>query len=160
MVAGDSARGKDFLRVLVVEDDDLTREFIVGTLEEMGCRVEAARDAQEAVSTFLAGEFDLVTLDHRMPGLSGMELHKILSQEFGAGKRTTGFAVKRLCPVVVVTGHAEDPEVARGQFGESIVGVIQKPFIDEALGRVVRDLSEGRRSGRPPAGEGESVRTA
>ncbi len=145
MAAEDSTRRTDSLRVLVVEDDDLAREFIVGTLEEMGCRAEAARDAHEAVSIFLEGEFDLVTLDHRMPGLSGMELHKILSQEFGAGKRTTGFATKRLCPVVVVTGHAEDPEVVRGQFGESIMGVVQKPFIAEALRRIVRGLTEGRR---------------
>ena len=135
------------LRVLAVEDDELVRMSIVETLEKMGCKVAAARDAQEAVSSFLAGEFDLVTLDHRMPGLSGMELHRLLSQEFGAGKRTTGFVAKRLCPVVVVTGYPDDPEVVSGQFGESIVGVVQKPFIQEGLGRIVKDLVGRRRGG-------------
>ena len=135
--------------MLVVEDDELVSKTIVAMLETMGCQVAAVRDAHEAVSTFLAGEFDLITLDHRMPGLSGMELHKVLSQEFGAGKRTTGFATKRLCPVVVVTGHAEDPEVVRGQFGESIVGVVRKPAIAGALGRIVRDLERRVRPEAP-----------
>ncbi len=136
--------------MLVVEDDELVRQSIVEVLERMGCQVAAVRDAQEAVMAFLMGRFDLITLDHRMPGLTGMELHRVLSQEFGAGKRTAGFAARRLCYVVVVTGYGEDPEVVRGRFGEGIVGVVRKPFIEEGLECIVKDLIEkGREPGIP-----------
>jgi hypothetical protein len=73
-----------------------------------------------------------------------MELHKVLSQEFGAGKRTMGFSVKSLPPVVIVTAYAEDPDVMRWQHGESVVGVVQKPFAHEKLGRIVNDLAQSR----------------
>lgn len=154
MTAGDSTRTTGLLRALVVEDDELVRRTIVEILEGMGCQVAAVRDAQEAVLAFLMGGFDLITLDHRMPGLSGMELHRVLSQEFGAGKRTTGFAARKLCDIVLVTGYGKDPEVVCGQFGEGIVGVVQKPFIKEGLGRIVRGIVEkGCKPGVPPPEE-------
>ena len=130
------------LRVLVVDDDEIARSSIVNTLEDIGCAVTSCADAEKAVSVFVSGSFDLIMLDHRMPGLNGMELHKVLSQEFGAGKRTTGFAVRSLPPTVIATAYAEDPEVVRWQYGESIAGVLQKPFARETLRRIVDDLSE------------------
>lgn len=138
-------REESSFRVLVVDDDEIARGAIVRTLDRMGCEVTSASNAQEAVSAFLAGKFDLITLDYRMPGLDGMALHKVLSQEFGGGKRllaqqkVDGF-VPRLPPIAVVTAYADEPDVIRAQFGESVVGVVQKPFIEDGLGRIVRDL--------------------
>ena len=127
-------------RVLVVDDDEAPREVITRLLESMGCEVTPTASAQEALSAFVSGTFDLVTLDYRMPGMDGMAFHRILSQEFGAGKRTTGSVPKKLPPIVVVTGYSEEPNVVYGQFGESVVGVIQKPNIEEQLARIVQDL--------------------
>jgi DNA-binding NtrC family response regulator len=63
--------GKSFL---VVEDDDLFRSFLATVLKEEGHRVEEAREGREGLSRLLAGEFDLVVTDLRLPGLSGMDL--------------------------------------------------------------------------------------
>jgi DNA-binding NtrC family response regulator len=63
--------GKSFL---VVEDDDLFRSFLATILKEEGHRVEEAREGREGLSRLLAGEFDLVITDLRLPGLSGMDL--------------------------------------------------------------------------------------
>ena len=134
-------------RVLVVDDDPDYTLLVVEVLEEgLGCEVTCASNAEEAVKTFLSGAFDLITLDHRMPGLHGMDIHKVLSQEFGAGKRTTGFVARKLPPVLIVTGYAEDPEIIRGQFGESIVGVLQKRVHMEELERVVSDILGGEQA--------------
>jgi CheY-like chemotaxis protein len=127
-------------RVLVVDDEAEIREVISRMLADMGCEVTCASSADEAVGAFLQGGVDLITLDHRMPGLKGMDLHKVLSQEFGAGRRTTGFTPRKLPPILIVTGFAEDAEVERGQWGEGIVGVLQKPVHKEELKRVVEDL--------------------
>jgi CheY-like chemotaxis protein len=105
-------------------------------------RARALVVEKEAVAVLLEDTFDLVTLDHRMPGLKGMDPHKVLSQESGAGKRTTGFTPKKLPPIPIVTGYAEDPEVIRGQWGEGVVGVLQKPVHRGELERVVRDPTE------------------
>ena len=134
-------------RVLVIDDEDDLRSVMSRMLTSMGCEVTCASGAEEAVAAFLTGKFDLITLDHRMPGLKGMDIHKVLSQEFGAGKRlsgsTAGFTGPKLPPVLIVTGVAEDAEVVRGQFGEGIVGILPKPVHKEELERVVRDLFGG-----------------
>ncbi len=105
------------------------------------------------MKTFVSGQFDIITLDCRMPGLHGMDLHKLLSQEFGAGKRTTGFTRRRLPPILIVTGYAEDPEVMRGRWSEGIVGVLQKPVHKEELERVAQHIL-GRES-LPPSSPAE-----
>ena len=130
-------------RVLVIDDEEDIRDILSRMLGALGCEVSCAASAEEAVKAFISGPFDLITLDHRMPGLHGMDLHKVLSQEFGAGKRTTGFTPRKLPPVLIITGYAEDPEVIRGQFGESIVGILQKPVHKKELERVVQDLFGG-----------------
>ena len=127
-------------RVLVVDDEPSIRETMSRMLVGLGCEVVCASDADGAVAAFLKGAFDLVTLDHRMPGLKGMDVHKVLSQEFGAGKRTTGFTPRKFPPVLIVTGYADDPEVLKGQWGEGIVGVLQKPVHMDDLAAVLSDL--------------------
>jgi len=141
-------------RVLVIDDEEDMREVLSRMLGGLGCEVSCAASAEEAVKAFLAVPFDLITLDHRMPGMHGMDLHKVLSQEFGAGKRTTGFTPRKLPPVLIVTGYAEDPEVVRGQWGESVVGVLQKPVHKEELERVVRDILGGEEAREIPPSEG------
>ena len=130
--------------VLVVDDEDEMREVICRMLASLGCETVGAGSAEEAVGAFIAGTFDLVTLDHRMPGLRGMDLHKVLSQEFGAGRRTTGFVPRKLPPILIITGYAEDPDVVDGQWGEGIVGVLQKPVAIAQLRRIVEGLLDVR----------------
>jgi CheY-like chemotaxis protein len=140
MPPADAKTGDAPLRVLVVDDDEAAREGIALTLRNLGCSVTTAENADAAVEHFLKGSFDLITLDHRMPGLSGADLHKILSQEFGAGKRVDGLAPKTLPPILIVTGYADDPEVAATAFGESVIGVVQKPTVEDKLKSIVEDL--------------------
>jgi len=149
-------------RVLVVDDDPSVREVLARMLQTLGCEVVEAGSATEAVSAFLAGSFDMITLDYKMPGLDGAELHKVLSQEFGAGKRTSGFAPRKLPPIAIITGHADEPALLKAQFGEGVVGVLRKPVLLEDLTRLV----EGSlRPADPPPGrpgrtaEGPPVRS-
>jgi len=129
------------LRVLVVDDDLEVREVIEHMFATAGCSVTPAGDSKEAIAAFLAEPFDLITLDYRMPDLDGAALHKVLSQEFGAGKRTSGFTPKRLPPIVVITGHPEEPDVIKTQFGESVIGVLSKPVVVDDIIRLVGDLT-------------------
>jgi CheY-like chemotaxis protein len=148
------------LRVLVVDDDEMARGFIVEMLEEFGCKVTSSADSRKAITLFVSGSFDLITLDYQMPGLNGREVHKVLSQEFGAGKRTMGFAVKSLPPVVIVTAHADDPEIESWQQGESVVGVVQKPFAHKKLESIVNNVARSLAEPDESSSEAEDQRNA
>lgn len=125
-------------RILVVDDEAVVREVLARTFRKLGYEVTETADADEAVKAFLCQSFDLITLDIDMPGLNGLDFHKVLSQEFGVGKRIVGAVARKLPPILVITGFADRTDVANGQFGEGIVGVLSKPLDIDVLVRTVR----------------------
>ena len=58
-------------RILIVDDSATYREFLRAELEQEGCQVTAARNADEAVAALAGGGLDCVILDLVMPGTSG-----------------------------------------------------------------------------------------
>jgi CheY-like chemotaxis protein len=58
-------------RVLLAEDDPVSLEFLAAALRELGCEVEAVADGDGASTAVLAQRFDVLVLDHRMPGRDG-----------------------------------------------------------------------------------------
>jgi CheY-like chemotaxis protein len=120
--------GGHAMKVLVVDDEKGVREVIADALKSRGYEVVAAANATEAVDLFMKGGVDMITLDYMMPGMTGSQLQKLLSQEFGAGRRTTGFVAKKLPPILIVTAMPKDEEIMKAQFGEAVVGILPKPF--------------------------------
>lgn len=80
-------------RVLVVEDNDVNCKVAQAMLSRFGCDVTIARDGEAGVDAALSGDFDLVLMDCRMPGLDG----------FGATRRLreTGYGG----PIVALTAQ-------------------------------------------------------
>jgi DNA-binding NtrC family response regulator len=64
------------LRVLIVDDERTLARSIRIFLEELGHEAEVANDGQRALELFQQFQPDLVFLDLRLPGLSGLELLK------------------------------------------------------------------------------------
>ena len=62
------------MRVLVVDDDNVTRLFLKGTLQSEGHDVVEAQNGADAWDLFLAGEFGLLIVDWMMPEMNGLEL--------------------------------------------------------------------------------------
>jgi CheY-like chemotaxis protein len=60
-------------RVLLAEDNPISREVAVELLASVGLVVETAVDGQEALDKALARAFDLVLMDMQMPALDGLE---------------------------------------------------------------------------------------
>ncbi len=58
-------------RILLAEDDPVSLEFLAGTLRELGCEVVAVADGRAAGDAAFTERFDLLVLDHRMPGMDG-----------------------------------------------------------------------------------------
>ena len=61
-------------RVLVVEDDEPTRDILVRILGREGYRCTTASDVAEARKRLTAGPYDLIVCDVRLPDGSGLDL--------------------------------------------------------------------------------------
>jgi diguanylate cyclase (GGDEF)-like protein len=80
-------------RVLVADDDRITRELLASVLRGAGHTVEVVSDGQEAIDRAARGGFDLALLDVVMPRMSGLEACRILK----------GLTTETFLPVILVT---------------------------------------------------------
>ncbi|MGI8508706.1 MAG: response regulator [Gemmatimonadaceae bacterium] len=112
------------MRILFIEDDPTVGQFVKRGLEEQRWSVDLVDDGDEGERLATAGGYDLVVLDMRLPGKSGMEvLHDL---------RAKGFER----PVLVLTAQdAVDAKVQALRAGAD--DYVTKPFaFEELLARV------------------------
>ena len=77
------------IRVLVVDDEAGSRDFLATVLSERGAEVIAAAGAEEAVGLFAASSPDVLVTDLAMPEEDGFSLVRRLRALGGAGSRQT-----------------------------------------------------------------------
>jgi len=65
-------------KILIVDDDELTRQVLSSYFENEGYDVSCAATAEEAEEVLALGTVDLVLLDIRMPGKDGLTLTREL----------------------------------------------------------------------------------
>jgi CheY-like chemotaxis protein/anti-sigma regulatory factor (Ser/Thr protein kinase) len=117
------------LRVLVVDDEAVTRGVLASYLVADGHTVVTANDAEEAMSFIAFREFDLLITDHAMPGMNGVQLAATV-RRMRAGH-----------PVILVTGFAAgNPGIDEQPGGVDLV--MRKPVprrdLRRALATVMR----------------------
>jgi CheY-like chemotaxis protein len=61
------------MRVLLVEDDLITRRVVSTVMEDVGCRYTTAENGREAVELCRNNEFDICIMDCNMPVMDGFE---------------------------------------------------------------------------------------
>jgi heavy metal response regulator len=66
------------MRILVVEDEAKTADYLKRGLEESGYRVEVARNGVDGKHLIEEEAFDLVILDVMLPGLDGWQLVQVV----------------------------------------------------------------------------------
>jgi len=81
------------MRVLIVDDDPMQRDMLREFLEEEGHRVTSAAGGEEALRLFRDLPFQLVLLDHRMPGMTGDVVLKKMKE------------INPLVPAIMITAH-------------------------------------------------------
>jgi len=65
---------KEYVKILVVEDEAMMRNLLLKILESEGYRVALASSAQEALGKLEQEKFDLMLSDVKLPGMNGFEL--------------------------------------------------------------------------------------
>jgi len=86
------------IRILLVDDEERFRRNIAKMLERFGMEVEEAEDGETAVVMSGRGDYDVILLDMKMPGMWGKEALRQM--------RDNGVDSE----VIVLTGHASIPE--------------------------------------------------
>ncbi len=125
------------MKVLVIEDDPTVGHYIKRGLEEQRWGVDLVADGEEGEERADSDAYDLVVLDMRLPGRSGMEVLRNL--------RARGFQR----PVLVLTAQdAVDAKVQALRAGAD--DYVTKPFAFEEFLARVEALSRRPRAITPP----------
>ncbi len=78
-----AGRGARPIRVLLVDDSDVTREMIRRLLEDAGFVVTSVGGAEDALEALAGDPFDCLVTDIEMPGIDGLDLTRKLRQTEG-----------------------------------------------------------------------------
>ena len=120
------------MKILIVEDEQKTGDYLLQGLSEAGFVAELARDGVDGLHLALTDDYDLMVLDVMLPGLNGWQVVQGLRQK---GKHL---------PVLFLTARDEVDDRVKGlEFGAD--DYLVKPFaFSELLARVRALLRRGR----------------
>ena len=83
------------MQVLFVEDDAMNRRVVKDMLRVVGANMEEAPDAETGLKMIEEGDYSIILMDLRMPGMDGLTAIKHL--------RSSTTSAKATLPVIVVT---------------------------------------------------------
>ena len=126
-------------RILIVDDDDMSREITCDALKEVGAEVEEAKYgsfAIEKINISTPGFYDLVIMDVHMPVIDGCEATKIIR----------GLKTKELAeiPIIAMTANAF-PEDKKRAFNSGVNAYLIKPVRINDLVKVLKLILHERR---------------
>jgi len=120
------------VRVLLVEDNDLTRAGVALVLENAGARVVSASSAPAAFAALRAGPPDVILCDISMPGEDGYAfMRRVRALPPAQGGRV---------PAAAFTAHASDEDRAHAEEG-GFQAYVTKPVAADAIVEVIARLA-------------------
>jgi len=135
------------LDILVVDDDPGIRQALRATLEDYGHAVKDAGDGRAALAALEAARFDVVLLDVKMPGMTGLDALPLI-REMAPGTA-----------VIMVSGESNIP-IAVQALKRGAFDFVEKPLDEDkietllALIAQAAQITELRRSPAADAGAG------
>jgi two-component system phosphate regulon response regulator PhoB len=120
--------------VLVADDDADIRDLVAFKLEQVGLEVMAVGDGEAALEEARAMQPELAVLDISMPGLSGIDVCRMLR----ADPATAGMLI------IMLTARVQEQDV-EGGFSAGADDYVTKPFSPrELVSRIQALLSRTR----------------
>lgn len=129
----------EMLSLLLVEDDNRTRDLFSQFFHMKGYQVHEARNGEEAVDMACRQSFDLVLMDVKMPRVDGLEAFHRIRQVSPSSK------------VLLMTGFGMSEEL-ESLLKEPTVAYVHKPCTFDQLLTVIGDLMAANASQDPADG--------
>ena len=116
-------------RVLVVDDKDMSLYIARGMLALYGLQIDTAKSGHEAIEKIKYNVYDLVLMDHLMPGMDGMKTTRQIRKLKGVYKKL---------PIVALTVNtaagAKEMFLASG-----FNGFISKPIVLQEMDKMLKE---------------------
>ncbi len=127
--------------VLLVEDHEEHRLVLQSMLENFGCRVGAAADAETALAMVQEKEkqgaqYRIVLMDWRLPGIDGVEAMRRIKEDLHLAEPPS---------VVLATAFSREEIIQRAR-ENGADAVMTKPILDSALRDIFREILQGKES--------------
>ena len=124
--------------ITIVDDDESVREAAMSLMRALDFTSEAYQCAEDFLKSGRIQRTSCLIADVRMPGMTGLELHRRL------------VASGNSIPTVLITAHPDDGIRARA-LQAGIICYLTKPFNeDDLLDCIHSALDRGRRKGKGP----------
>jgi DNA-binding response OmpR family regulator len=114
-------------RILVVDDDNDTRQLSVDVLAGAGYYVESAKDGATGWQALQAKGYDLVITDNHMPRMTGMEMIAKIRSAF------------MTVPVIMATGALPTDMITRNPWLKPDA-LLERPFSNDDLVATVKKI--------------------
>lgn len=124
----EKSQGDDVaMKILLVEDEPVVAEVIVGLLQAMGHHVAHAQQGLQALSMLAVEEFDLALLDLDLPGVDGLELARLIAVQ--------GYKL----PLAAITARA-DAAAEPAAMAAGMKGFLRKPLNTSELAGLLQTM--------------------
>lgn len=131
--------------ICVVDDDEMVRTSLQMLLDVLDMRVSTYASATAYLADAAALDCDVLLLDVRMPGMSGLQLQALLNERHAD------------VPVLFISGHGDIPMAVRAMRAGAL-DFLQKPFNEQELIDWIHAAIQQRESARDRARDQAEVR--
>lgn len=125
--------GKGFKKILVVDDNNDSRELVVKVLKNQGYEMIEAIDGEDALEKAVSEKPDLILMDISIPKINGYEVTK----------RLKSLEEVKEIPVVALTAHAMRGDRAKA-LEAGCEGYISKPINVRELPAQIKSYLRGK----------------
>ena len=132
--------------VFVIDDDESIRESLKSLIRSVGLRVATFASAQEFLQNERPNLAACLILDVRMPGLSGLDLQRELTE------------ANIHLPIIFITGHGDIPMSVRAMKAGA-VEFLTKPFRDQDLLDAIQQALDRDRLARSQQADSADLRS-
>jgi len=116
-------------RVLVVDDKDMSLHIAKGMLSLYGLLIDTAKSGHEAIEKIKYNVYDLVLMDHVMPGMDGMKTTRKIRRLKGEYKKL---------PIVALTVNTADG-MKEMFLAKGFNGFISKPIVLQEMDKMLKE---------------------
>lgn len=123
------------IRALIVDDNEINRKVAYYRLKLYGIDADTAESGEQVVSLVQRVRYDIIFMDHMMPGLDGTDITKII-------REMIGFSIDHVqhnkqVPIIALTANVE---IGAEEFflEKGMNDYLSKPIETESLERVLR----------------------